>query len=357
MPGGVAAPALGGTTLTDRLRKHPSVHLLAAVLLAALLASANDPADAASVRSEHARAAGVMHQLDLLRTRRDQAALRERAARAELHSARLAVARAQAMIDADRRSLADAQASLARMLVSNYKGGGQVDAVSYVLASGSFSDLVTRVDVLDHLTASGRELIGQIAADQRRLEAAQKALRARASEAAAAAASATRARQRLDAAVARSQRLLAHVDATIQGLLRHERARRSQLADSHPASTGDGGSSSSGGQPAGDVFYGECSWYGPGFAGHRTADGEIFDPHALTAASPWLPFGTQLRVTDLATGLTVQVRVNDRGPFGRGVLDLSAHAARIIHLTGWQRVRIRVLPATAAALAVPQITL
>jgi rare lipoprotein A len=91
------------------------------------------------------------------------------------------------------------------------------------------------------------------------------------------------------------------------------------------------------------VFYGECTWYGPGFAGHPTASGEPFDPNALTAASPWLPFGTQLKVTDLLTGLSVQVRVNDRGPFGRGVLDLSAHAAQVIHLSGWQRVRIEIL--------------
>ena len=61
----------------------------------------------------------------------------------------------------------------------------------------------------------------------------------------------------------------------------------------------------------------------PGSPGSRTADGEIFDPNALTSASPWLPFNTELRVTNLATGLSVQVRVNDRGPFGRGVLDLS----------------------------------
>jgi len=90
-------------------------------------------------------------------------------------------------------------------------------------------------------------------------------------------------------------------------------------------------------------FTGEASWYGPGFAGHRTADGEIFDPNKLTAASPWLPFNTILRVTDLDTGLAVEVRINDRGPFGRGVLDLSAHAAQIVGLTGWAEVRATIV--------------
>jgi len=130
-----------------------------------------------------------------------------------------------------------------------------------------------------------------------------------------------------------------------------ERKRRTQLAATHgdgsnpSSSTGSGGSGGSGGgsPPTSNVFYGESTWYGPGFAGHRTADGEIFNPNALTCASPWLPFNTQLRVTNLATGLSVQVRVNDRGPFGRGVLDLSAHAAQIVHLSGWQRVRIQIL--------------
>ena len=116
-----------------------------------------------------------------------------------------------------------------------------------------------------------------------------------------------------------------------------EQARRARLA----GNTGAPPPPESGGGQGG--FSGEASWYGPGFAGDRTADGEIFNPNALTCASPWLPFNTQLRVTNLATGLSVQVRVNDRGPFGRGVLDLSAHAAQIVHLSGWQRVRIQLL--------------
>ena len=62
-------------------------------------------------------------------------------------------------------------------------------------------------------------------------------------------------------------------------------------------------------------FFGGASWYGPGFAGRRTASGEIFDPADLTAAHRTLPFGTRVRVTDLETGATVELRINDRGPF------------------------------------------
>lgn len=78
---------------------------------------------------------------------------------------------------------------------------------------------------------------------------------------------------------------------------------------------------------------GLASWYGPGFNGNRSASGEVFNQEALTAAHPSLPFGTQVRVTNLDTGLSVVVRINDRGPYAHGrVIDLSAGAARVIGL-------------------------
>jgi rare lipoprotein A len=65
--------------------------------------------------------------------------------------------------------------------------------------------------------------------------------------------------------------------------------------------------------------------------GEKTASGEQFDPNELTAAHPSLPFGTRLRVTNVSTGRSVTVRVNDRGPFVRGrVVDVSYSAARAL---------------------------
>jgi rare lipoprotein A len=67
----------------------------------------------------------------------------------------------------------------------------------------------------------------------------------------------------------------------------------------------------------------------------HTASGEKFDKNELTAAHRTLPFGTRLRVTDVATGRSVTVRVNDRGPFVRGrVVDVSASAAETLGITG-----------------------
>jgi rare lipoprotein A (peptidoglycan hydrolase) len=91
-----------------------------------------------------------------------------------------------------------------------------------------------------------------------------------------------------------------------------------------------------------------ASWYGPGFVGHLTSDGETFNPDELTAASKTLPMDSRVRVTNPENGRSVVVRINDRGPYVRGrSLDLSRDAAQQIGLTaeGVGRVRVRVLRA------------
>jgi len=94
------------------------------------------------------------------------------------------------------------------------------------------------------------------------------------------------------------------------------------------------------------VKTGQASWYGPGFYGRRTASGETFSRGALTAAHPYLPFGTKVRVTNLWNGRSQVVRINDRGPFHGGrVIDLAHGAANVLGLTasGVARVKLEVL--------------
>lgn len=80
---------------------------------------------------------------------------------------------------------------------------------------------------------------------------------------------------------------------------------------------------------------GMASWYGPGFHGKRTANGEVYNQHALTAAHKTLPLGSRAVVTNLNTGQSVEVRINDRGPFTKGrVIDLSQAAARLVGVVG-----------------------
>jgi rare lipoprotein A len=80
---------------------------------------------------------------------------------------------------------------------------------------------------------------------------------------------------------------------------------------------------------------GEASWYGPRHVGLRTYTGERFDPRKMTAAHPSLPMGTMVRVTDVATGRSVIVRVNDREPpHGVRCIDLSEGAALALGIHG-----------------------
>jgi len=97
---------------------------------------------------------------------------------------------------------------------------------------------------------------------------------------------------------------------------------------------------------------GEASWYGAHQAGHRTASGEPYDPRSLTAAHPWLPLHSTVRVTNLRNGLWVDVRVNDRGPYSRHrVIDLSQKAAEVIGLKRRGVARVKIEPVTLQPIA------
>lgn len=89
---------------------------------------------------------------------------------------------------------------------------------------------------------------------------------------------------------------------------------------------------------------GAASWYGPNFHGRQTANGEIFDQNAISAAHPTLPLPSYVRVTNLENNRSIMVRVNDRGPFVAGrEIDLSKRAAEMLGYThkGVTRVRVK----------------
>jgi rare lipoprotein A len=88
---------------------------------------------------------------------------------------------------------------------------------------------------------------------------------------------------------------------------------------------------------------GIASWYGPGFYGHPTADGEVFDAESLTAAHRTLPLPVNVRVTNLENGASLVLRVNDRGPFAKSrVIDVSERAAKLLGFYGAGTARVRV---------------
>jgi rare lipoprotein A len=98
--------------------------------------------------------------------------------------------------------------------------------------------------------------------------------------------------------------------------------------------------------PAEEPDYNEtgiASWYGDEFRGKRTASGEMFDAGQITAAHTTLPLGSLVEVTNLSTGRTVEVRLNDRGPFTPGrIIDLSRAAAEQLGIRGQGTASVRV---------------
>ncbi|RQS62956.1 septal ring lytic transglycosylase RlpA family protein [Burkholderia sp. Bp8963] len=88
---------------------------------------------------------------------------------------------------------------------------------------------------------------------------------------------------------------------------------------------------------------GEASWYSATFQGHLTANGERYDGGALTAAHRTLPLGSHVRVSSLATGKSVVVRINDRGPYiKKRIIDLSYAAAKTLGLTDARSMQVRI---------------
>src|SRR5215475_5215176 len=98
--------------------------------------------------------------------------------------------------------------------------------------------------------------------------------------------------------------------------------------------------------PAVDYNYdqtGIASWYGPGFVGHQTANGEEYDQDGMTAAHKTLPMPTLVRVTNLDNGRQIQVRINDRGPFVNDrIIDLSRRSAQLLGVVGPGTAKVRV---------------
>ncbi len=89
---------------------------------------------------------------------------------------------------------------------------------------------------------------------------------------------------------------------------------------------------------------GQASWYGPGFHGKYTANGERFDQNDLTAAHPTLPMPSLVRVTNLESGKSVILRINDRGPFKNNrIIDLSKKSAQTLGVHSLARVRVQFL--------------
>jgi rare lipoprotein A len=147
--------------------------------------------------------------------------------------------------------------------------------------------------------------------------------------------------------------LLANCAATTQFSAKHSKYSPKVVADGEPVPKG-GGIYKVGVPYAlnGRTYYpsegsyrgeGIASWYGPDFHGRLTANGEVYDMDAISAAHPTMPLPSYARVTNLENGKSIVVRVNDRGPYARNrIIDLSIGTAKALEFYGRGLARVRV---------------
>jgi peptidoglycan lytic transglycosylase len=304
---------------------------LAVIALTALAAGAALAASGGSQQPRVSEAARVMAQIDWLSSQRAKTLAAERADRQRADAMRVAARDTQQESLAARDTLRVAKEQLAAVLVRAYKDG--TDPSLYLMSARSLNDLIDRMDTVNRMANGQDSLISRIRALQKTLDTRHRAQLSAQRSAAEAANAALGAATRIDRILAERSAVLASLTAPVARSITTEQTRRKTLAHS------DGGATS------GNTFYGTATWYGWADWGNSTASGEKFNPNAMTCASPWLPFGTILKVTLLENGRSVVVRVNDRGPFGGGVIDLTVGAAKVIGMVsmGVGNVRVQVL--------------
>ena len=239
-----------------------------------------------------------------------------------------------------------AQARYVERAVEAYKAGSMGGQLELLLSARTLPEMLTLAEASEQAASLDSEELDDLIAARRETERAQDSIDVR--------------KQRLIAA----QNQIAAVTSEISGTLEDRRlalhemsarieelerqARRAAARAQEPDAlerllaglpTGPSGSRGpSAGIPSGFAgtgvtFEGIASWYGPGFEGNHTANGDIFDPSKFTAASKTLPLGSWLYVEHEGRGVVVYV--NDRGPYvGDRILDLSEAAAQAIGISG-----------------------
>ncbi|MGH2737062.1 MAG: septal ring lytic transglycosylase RlpA family protein [Actinomycetota bacterium] len=229
--------------------------------------------------------------------------------------------------------------SYVQRAVEAYKDGASGTRIDMLLSTRDVTDLLTVAEAASVAATLDAERLADLTAARDRAERTQAGLDGRKQELIAAHSEVEAVTEAIETSLSERRSVLAELSRRIKELERQ--ARREALAQGAGATlssalspaTGASASLPNGYVSTGVTFGGVASWYGPGFEGNSTANGEIFDPMGMTAASKELPFGTLLYVEFEGRG--VVVRINDRGPYiGDRILDLSQGAAQVIGLSG-----------------------
>ncbi|MHB1382517.1 MAG: septal ring lytic transglycosylase RlpA family protein [Thermoleophilia bacterium] len=283
---------------------------------------------------------------------------REELSRLKDESAAMAqqIAAHDAAMDKSRQDMADANSRVRaaeesyNRILAVYEGRiialykkGEHQYYDIIIGSQGFNDALTRVSYLGKITDNDQKLILQVKAEERALRAAREDIDRLKQTNIDSLDSLMAKKAGLDAKIASLQQGLDADVIKLEAMRAIEQEAAAQRLAEEAASISIWGSPSGptqvqnypppGIQPTGTVIHGVTSWYGPGFDGNRTANGETYDMYAFTAAHKTLPFNTWLKVN--YNGRSVFVRINDRGPYiGGRFLDLSKGSAQALGITG-----------------------
>jgi rare lipoprotein A len=234
------------------------------------------------------------------------------------------------------RELADAQDIYIERAIEAYKSGAAGTELDALLAAETMSEFISIAEINSVATSVDLQRLQELESARADIEEAQADLDGRKQEEIEARAEievlGAQLRTTLDDRRASLRQLAAEVKELEQQVRRD--AQIAQPSGTHPPSSAIATKDIPAGYVSTGVsFGGVASWYGPGFAGNSTANGEIYDPMGLTAASKELPFNTLLFVKYQGRG--VVVRINDRGPYvGDRIIDLSQGAAETVGMSG-----------------------
>jgi len=239
--------------------------------------------------------------------------------------------------DADRR-YAEALDRYVERAVAAYKAGPGED-LALLLSTTTIDDFFTIVEVQRRAAAEDEEALAHLRSTREAAERVQDEIDERKQALLARSARVESIASEVEARLEQRHVVLAELTDEVARLEEQARAAAADAARPDVAfldllqPSGPAPGIPDGFAGTGVTFEGIASWYGPGFEGNPTANGDIFDPSLFTAASRDLPFGTWLYVTHGSRG--VVVLVNDRGPYiDDRVLDLSQAAAEAIGITG-----------------------
>jgi rare lipoprotein A len=308
----------------------------AVLVVAGLVASAStQSAGAADLATVRARAQRVADEVTNLERRAERLDARKSELDDRIITLSGEIGGLESKINDIERRLADARDLYIERAVEAYKSGTSGTRLDMLLAAETMSEFIAVAEINSVAATIDLKRLQELEDARYEIEGAQAELDRRKQEE-------LQARARVEALGAELDSTLDARRASLRALAAEVKELEAQVRrDAQiPASNGYRPSSAiatrdipPGYVSTGVTFGGVASWYGPGFAGNLTANGEVYDPMGLTAASKELPFNTLLFVKYQGRG--VVVRINDRGPYvGDRIIDLSQGAAQTIGMSG-----------------------